>query len=238
MDPCGFATATYRAYVVGNPAHIFTSKIPNLVRNHLNSEWMVQRRLKTTLSENLAVIKHTPCRLRHRCTRVLCPFYHPSRSSFPPVPQPDSRHTVTNQGVPDPPILGYDTGIARKNEDCVSIRGYLASDLPPSLESRTASATGGRLSKGASRRRRRRLHLRHPLTVQSPRETSVPSDSSRFRSTDSQCYSLKDLVDELRLFSFAHSPIVNLRREVGRSVEYEDLLPLLHRRRMVRGITS
>lgn len=177
-----------------------------------------------------------------------------------------------NQGIPDPPILGSDTGISIENEDCVRIGGYLASNLP-SLESHTTSATGGHLFKGVSRRRRRRRHppasisIRHlsnvhlplsipqsyltdvfeseasePPLVQSPRETSVPSGSSRFQSSNSQCYSLKDLVDELPPFPFVHSPIINSQRTVGRSVEYEDLLkdakeksPLL-RRRMVRGV--
>jgi len=133
VDSCGFATIPYGVHVFGNPAHLFIPKI-----------------------ENLSVIKHTPCRLRRRCTRKFCPFYHPSRSSLPAAPQPDSRHIMMNQGFPDPPILGSDTGITRKNEDCVSIRGHLASKLPPSLESHATSATGRHIFKGACRRRRRR----------------------------------------------------------------------------------
>jgi hypothetical protein len=175
-----------------------------------------------------------------------------------------------NQGIPDPPILGSDTGIARENEVRVRIGGYLASNLP-SLEGHTTSATGGHIFKGVSRRRRRRRHppasirplsnvllplsfpqsyltdvfeseASKPPLVQSPRETSVPSGSSRFQSSDSKCYSLKDLVDELPPFPFVHSPFINPQRTVGRSVEYEDLLkdakeksPLL-RRRMVRRV--
>jgi hypothetical protein len=49
VDPCGFATTTYMAYVTGNPAYLYTPKIPNLVCNHLNFERMVQQRLKPTL---------------------------------------------------------------------------------------------------------------------------------------------------------------------------------------------
>ncbi|KAI0275970.1 hypothetical protein BGY98DRAFT_1177986 [Russula aff. rugulosa BPL654] len=78
-------------------------------------------------------------------------------SSLPAAPQPDSRHIMMNQGFPDPPILGSDTGITRKNEDC-------------------------------------------------------------------------GLVDELKPFPFAHSPIVNPQRKAGRSVEYEDQCPLRRRR--------
>jgi hypothetical protein len=145
----------------------------------------------------------------------------------------------------------------------------LASNLPPSLEGHTTSAASGHLFKGSSRRHplasirplsNAHLLLSFPQScltdvfeseasespgplVRSPRETSVPSGSSRFQSSDSQCYSLKDLVDELPPFPFVHSPFVNLQRKVGRSVEYEDLLKdakeksHLRRRWMVRGVT-
>jgi hypothetical protein len=263
------------AHVVGNPAYLYTPKIPNLVRNHLNLSGRCNKDLnRLSLSEKLAVIEFTLCRLGRRCTRELCSFYHSDRSSFPPAPQPESLHPMMNRGIPDPPVLGSDTGISRENEGCVSIGGYLASNLPPSLEGHTTSATGGHLFKGASRPRRRHPR-RHPLAsirpllnahlplsfpqscltdvfdseasepplVQSPRETSVPSGSSRFQSSDSQCYLFKDLVDELPPFPFVHSPFINSQRKVGRSAEYEDLLKdakeksPLRRRRTVRGVT-
>jgi hypothetical protein len=234
VDPCGFATATHKVYVVGNPAHLFTAKIADPVRNHLNFERIAQQRLKLQLHSRTLVILR---RIRG---------FH----------------------FPDPPVLGPDTGIARKNEDCISIGGRLTSNLSPSVENQchwrahiqgcesTPSPSPSTSIDSTSVKRSFSFILSGiPLTkvfesqssepplVQSPRETLVPSGSSHFQSSDSQCYSLKDLVDELLPFQFVHSPIVNSQRRVWRSVEYEDLLKNakegspLRRRRMVRGVT-
>jgi hypothetical protein len=85
----------------------------------------------------------------------------------------------------------------------------------------------------------------NPMDVQNRTESSMPSPTSRpsvvpprFRSQ-----SLKDLVDELPVYPFVHSPLKNIQREEMRSVTYEDLLtgareksPL--RRQKVRDATD
>lgn len=66
----------------------------------------------------------------------------------------------------------------------------------------------------------------NPMHVQNRTESSMPL--SNFRSSivrpRSRSHSLKDLVDELPLYPFVHSPLKGIQREEKRSVTYEDLL--------------
>jgi len=85
----------------------------------------------------------------------------------------------------------------------------------------------------------------NPTHVQNRTESSVPS--STFRTSivrpRSRSHTLKDLVDELPLYPFVHSPLKDIQSEEMRSVTYEDLLtgareksPL--RRQKVRDATD
>jgi hypothetical protein len=85
----------------------------------------------------------------------------------------------------------------------------------------------------------------NPTRNQNRTESSMPSPT--FRSSivrpRSRSHSLKDLVDELPLYPFVHSPLKDIQNEEMRSVTYEDLLtgtrekgPL--RRQKVRDATD
>ena len=64
------------------------------------------------------------------------------------------------------------------------------------------------------------MHVQN-RTESSMRSSTLPSSTVQSRS---RSQSLKDLVDELPLYPFVHSPIKDIQREEMRSVTYEDLL--------------
>ena len=91
----------------------------------------------------------------------------------------------------------------------------------------------------------RQFDTLNPTHVQNRTESSMPSSTPRplVVPPRSRSQSLKDLVDELPVYPFVHSPLKNIQRDEMRSVTYEDLLtgereksPL--RRQKVRDATD
>ena len=186
--------------------------------------------------------------------RAFCPrAIDPSQTSYPLVLQPDFRYhqtlSVTDTLALDPDEVG--------EGQCSVIEDFSVTKIPLHFQChavRVRSPVEGAWSDPftlrlpmpapsiAQSRSTGQFDTPNPTHVQNRTESSIPS--STFRSSvvrsRSRSQSLKDLVDELPLYPFVHSPLKDIQREEMRSVTYEDLLtgareasPL--RRQKVRG---
>jgi len=188
---------------------------------------------------------------------VFCPqAIDPSQTSYPLILQPDFRYHQT-LSVTDTLALDPD-GV--EEEQCSVIEDFSVTKIPLHFQCHAVRVRP--LVEGAwidpftprpllpapsiaQSRSTGQFDTRNPTHVQNRTESSVPSPtfrSSTVRSR-SRSQSLKDLVDELPLYPFVHSPLKDIQREEMRSVTYEDLLtgareasPL--RRQKVRGVTD
>lgn len=188
---------------------------------------------------------------------AFCPqAIDPSQTSYPLILQPDFRYhqtlSVTDTLALDPDGVEEEQGSVIEDFSVTKIPLHFqchAVRVRPPVEGAWSDPFTLRLPMPApsiaQSRSIRQFDTPNPTHVQNRTESSMPSPtlrSSIVRSR-SRSQSLKDLVDELPLYPFVHSPLKDIRREEMRSVTYEDLLtgareasPLC--RQKVRGATD
>ena len=179
-----------------------------------------------------------------------------SETSYPLILQPDFRYhqtlSVTDTLALNPDGVGEEQCSVMDNFSVTKIPLYFqchAIRVSPHAEGAWSDPFTPRLplpaASIAQSRSTGQFDTPNSTHVQNRTESSMPSSTSRpsIVPPRSRSQSLKDLVDELPVYPFVHSPHKNIQREEMRSVTYEDLLtgareesPL--RRQKVRDATD